>query len=89
MNNNGNFDPNMQVDQGECDVTTGENCGNVAYYKMLVDYEITGSFQDYLKFRNILSNQPKIVNIEKEEISTLENSGGKIIAKAQVSLVRN
>ena len=49
---------------------------------MLVDYEITGSFQDYLKFRNI-SNQPKIVNIEKEEISTLENSGGKINVKAR------
>ena len=56
---------------------------------MLVDYEITGSFQNYLKFRNLLSNQPKIVNIEKEEISTSENSDGKIIAKAQVSLVRN
>ena len=89
MNNNDNFDPNMQVDQSECDATTGENCGNVAYYKMLVDYEITGSFQDYLKFRNILSNQPKIVNIENETISTSENSKGKIIAKAQVSLVRN
>ena len=89
MNNNNYNDPNMPVDQGACDATTGENCGNVAYYKMLVDYEITGSFQDYLKFRNILSNQPKIVNIEKEEISTSENNDGKIIAKAQVSLVRN
>ena len=78
MNNNDNFDPNMQVDQGECDATTGENCGNLAYYKMLVDYEIT-EFQ-ISKFRNILSNQPKIGNIEKEEISTSENNDGKIIA---------
>ena len=38
---------------------------------------------------NSLIKANGVLVIEKEEISTSENSDGKIIAKAQVSLVRN
>ena len=66
---------------------TGNDCGPIAYYKMSVEYEIEGGFSDYVNFRNVLSNKPKIVNIEKEEISKNEGSG-VITAKATVSLVK-
>ena len=66
---------------------TGDDCGPIAYYKMSVEYEIEGGFSNYVNFRNILSNKPKIVNIEKEEISKNEGSG-MITATATVSLVK-
>lgn len=73
------IDPNCQ----------GEDCGPIAYYKMSVKYEIEGGFSNYVNFRNVLSNKPKIVNIEEETISKSEDSGGAIKAKATVSLVKN
>ncbi len=88
-NNMNNFDNNMVVQNGECDQSSGENCGNVAYYKMLVNYEITGTFPNYLNFRKLISSQSKIVNIENEEITKSEDNNGNILAKATVSLVRN
>ena len=57
--------------------------------KMSVKYEIEGGFSNYVNFRNVLSNKPKIVNIEEETISKSEDSGGAIKAKATVSLVKN
>ncbi|MBH32021.1 MAG: hypothetical protein CMD90_00020 [Gammaproteobacteria bacterium] len=67
----------------------GENCGPIAYYKMSVSYEIEGGFSNYVNFRNVLANKPKIVNIESESIRKNENSNGLIVAKATVSLVKN
>ena len=72
-------DPNCQ----------GENCGPIAYYKMSVSYEIEGGFSNYVNFRNVLANKPKIVNIESESIKKDENSNGLIVARATVSLVKN
>ena len=44
----------------------GDNCGPIAYYKMTVTYEIDGLFGNYVRFRNVLANKSKIVNIESE-----------------------
>jgi hypothetical protein len=41
-----------------------------------------------LKFRNVIANKSKIVNIEKEKIDTSEDTPGQINAKATVSLVK-
>ena len=67
---------------------SGEEQGPIAYYKLMVDFEITGSFTNYLKFRNVIANKSKIVNIEKEKIDTSEDTPGQINAKATVSLVK-
>ena len=64
-------------------------CAPIAYYKMLVSYEITGPFGSYLEFRNIIANQKKIVNIENETIIKNIEKPGQITAKATVSLVKN
>ena len=65
-----------------------ENQGPVAYYKLMVYFQITGSFTNYLKFRNVIANKSKIVNIEKEKIDTSQDTPGQIIAAATVSLVK-
>ena len=65
-----------------------ENQGPVAYYKLMVNFQITGSFTNYLKFRNVIANKSKIVNIEKEKIDTSQDTPGQIIAAATVSLVK-
>ncbi len=77
---------NSQQEDPNCQ---GENCGPIAYYKMSVSYEIEGGFSNYVNFRNVLANKPKIVNIESESINKNENSNGLIVAKATVSLVKN
>ena len=81
VNNSQSFqpDPNCQ----------GDECKPIAYYKMSVSYEIEGGFTNYVNFRNILANKPKIVNIENEEIKKNENISGLIKATATVSLVKN
>lgn len=81
VNNSQSFqpDPNCQ----------GDECKPIAYYKMSVSYEIEGGFTNYVNFRNIIANKPKIVNIENEEIKKNENISGLIKATATVSLVKN
>ena len=81
VNNSQSFepDPNCQ----------GDECNPIAYYKMSVSYEIEGGFSNYVNFRNVLANKPKIVNIENEEIKKNENRSGLIKATATVSLVKN
>ena len=61
--------------------------GPIAYYKLMVNFEITGSFTNYLKFRNVIANKNKIVNIESEKIDT-DETPGQIVAAATVSLVK-
>ena len=56
---------------------------------MSFSYEIEGGFTNYVNFRNIIANKPKIVNIENEEIKKNENISGLIKATATVSLVKN
>ena len=67
----------------------GENCGPIAYYKMTVTYEIDGLFGNYVRFRNVLANKSKIVNIESETIKKDNNQNSRIKAIATVSLVKN
>ena len=71
-----------------CENNNSENCQKVAYSKMLVNYEIRGDFMNYIKFRNNIASEQKIVNIEKEEILEDVDEPGFIIARATVSLVK-
>ena len=55
---------------------------------MFVDYEIRGTFENYIKFRNIIASEKNIVNVETEEILRDNDIKSNIIARATVSLVK-
>ena len=61
---------------------------NVLYYKIPVDFQISGNFIGYLKFRQSLSKSNKHINFEKEQISIIQkNSSGAILADGTISIV--
>ena len=57
------------------------------YYTIPVEYEIQGNFLSYLKFRRALSKSKKVINFDKEEISTIAEIQGQILSKGTVSIV--
>ena len=67
--------------------TTNNEGPKVLYYTIPVEYEIRGNFLSYLKFRRALSKSAKVINYEKEEISTLKEIQGQILSKGTISIV--
>ena len=69
--------------------STGENneVQQVLYYEIPVEYEIRGNFLSYLKFRRALSKSSKVINYDKEEITTLTEIQGQILSKGTISIV--
>lgn len=62
--------------------------GKVLYYKIPVDYQISGNFLGYLKFRQALSKSNKHINFDKEKITVVaKNSSGSIISEGTISIV--
>ena len=59
----------------------------VLYYEIPVEYEIRGNFLSYLKFRRALSKSSKVINYDKEEITTLAEIQGQILSKGTISIV--
>jgi len=65
-----------------------ENKKNVAYYKIMVDFEITGNFLGYIRFKKSLSRTQKMINFEKEIIEVVpKDKNGTIVAKGKLSVV--
>ena len=85
-----NIDQNESTynNQDNCVQDNEGNCREIAYYKMFVDFEIRGTFTNYIKFRNIIASEEKIVNIENEEILRDTDVKTNIIATATVSLIK-
>jgi regulator of replication initiation timing len=48
---------------------------NVAYYKIPVDFEITGNFLGYIKFKRQLSLSQKMLNFDNESIKVVKGKG--------------
>ena len=69
--------------------SSGENNEGqqVLYYEIPVEYEIRGNFLSYLKFRRALSKSSKVINFDKEEITTLTEIQGQILSKGTISIV--
>ena len=69
--------------------SSGENNEGqqVIYYEIPVEYEIRGNFLSYLKFRRALSKSSKVINYDKEEITTLKEIQGQILSKGTISIV--
>ncbi len=62
--------------------------GMINYYKIAVDYEITGNFLGYIKFKRAVSKSKKSLNFDKETISVVQNdSTGTIIASGELTIV--
>ena len=51
------------------------------------EYEIRGNFLSYLKFRRALSKSSKVINYDKEEITTIKEIQGQILSKGTISIV--
>ena len=68
-------------------VTENQEGQNIMYYTIPVEYEIQGNFLSYLKFRRSLSKSQKVINFDKEEITTIAEIQGQILSKGTISIV--
>ena len=68
-------------------VTENHEGQNIMYYTIPVEYEIQGNFLSYLKFRRSLSKSQKVINFDKEEITTVAEIQGQILSKGTISIV--
>ena len=61
---------------------------NVAYYTIPVDFEITGNFIGYIKFKRALSLSKKMLNFDKEAIQVVKgDSTGAIKVRGTLTIV--
>ena len=61
---------------------------NVAYYTIPVDFEITGNFIGYIKFKRALSLSQKMLNFDKESIEVVKgDSTGAIKVNGSLTIV--
>ena len=67
---------------------TALELGSISYYKIPVEYEITGNFLGYIKFKRDISKSKKMLNFDKELISVVQDSTtGAIIATGDLTIV--
>ena len=60
----------------------------ISYYKIPVEYEITGNFLGYIRFKRDISKSKKMLNFDKELISIVqESSTGAIVATGNLTIV--
>ena len=64
---------------------TNQN-STVLYYKIPVNYKISGNYLGYLKFRRALSKSTKVINFDKETI-TVDAKSGNILSEGTISIV--
>ena len=62
---------------------------NLAYYTIPVDFEITGNFIGYIKFKRQLSLSQKMLNFDKESIKVVKgkDSTGAISVTGTLTIV--
>tara|TARA_Y100000768_G_scaffold11371_1_gene8088 strand:+ start:437 stop:1135 length:699 start_codon:yes stop_codon:yes gene_type:complete len=61
---------------------------NVAYYTIPVDFEITGNFIGYIKFKRALSISKKMLNFDKESIQVVKgDTTGAIKVSGTLTIV--
>ena len=67
---------------------TKTKTANVAYYTIPVDFEITGNFIGYIKFKRQLSLSQKMLNFDKESIKVVKgDSTGAIKVNGTLTIV--
>ena len=69
-------------------VTKKKSSKNIAYYKIPVDFEITGNFLGYIKFKRAISMSKKMLNFDKESIKVVKgNTTGTIKVNGTLTIV--
>ena len=65
-----------------------EKAKNIAYYIIPVDFEITGNFLGYIKFKRAISLSNKMLNFDKESIKVVKgNTTGTIKVNGTLTIV--
>ena len=68
--------------------TKKKSVKNIAYYKIPVDFEITGNFLGYIKFKRQISLSNKMLNFDKESIKVVQGtSAGTIKVDGTLTIV--
>ena len=68
--------------------TKKKSVKNIAYYKIPVDFEITGNFLGYIKFKRAISLSNKMLNFDKESIKVVKgNTTGTIKVNGTLTIV--
>ena len=68
--------------------TKKKSVKNIAYYKIPVDFEITGNFLGYIKFKRAISMSNKMLNFDKESIKVVKgNTTGTIKVNGTLTIV--
>tara|TARA_B100000029_G_scaffold479833_1_gene527247 strand:- start:280 stop:957 length:678 start_codon:yes stop_codon:yes gene_type:complete len=68
--------------------TKQKKASNVAYYTIPVDFEITGNFLGYIKFKRALSLSRKMLNFDKETIKVVKaDTTGAIKVNGTLTIV--
>ena len=68
--------------------TKEKSVNNIAYYKIPVDFEITGNFLGYIKFKRQISLSNKMLNFDKESIKVVQGtSAGTVKVDGTLTIV--
>ena len=68
--------------------TKTKSVANIAYYIIPVDFEITGNFLGYIKFKRQISLSQKMLNFDKESIKVVKgNTTGTIKVNGTLTIV--
>ena len=68
--------------------TEKKSVKNIAYYKIPVDFEITGNFLGYIKFKRQISLSNKMLNFDKESIKVVQGtSAGTVKVDGTLTIV--
>jgi Tfp pilus assembly protein PilO len=68
--------------------TKKKSVNNIAYYKIPVDFEITGNFLGYIKFKRQISLSKKMLNFDEESIKVVQGtSAGTIKVDGTLTIV--
>ena len=68
--------------------TKKKKSDNIAYYSIPVDFEITGNFLGYIKFKRALSLSRKMLNFDKETIKVVKaDTTGAIKVNGTLTIV--
>ena len=68
--------------------TKKKKSDNIAYYSIPVDFEITGNFLGYIKFKRALSLSRKMLNFDKETIKVVKaDTTGAIRVNGTLTIV--
>ena len=68
--------------------TKTKDAANIAYYIIPVDFEITGNFLGYIKFKRQISLSQKMLNFDKESIKVVQgNTTGTIKVNGTLTIV--